>query len=48
MKLFTLPEMTKEEDMFIQMFFSRLVNNENSMIFSAYESDKRRFLRICI
>lgn len=31
-------EMTKD-DMFTQMFFNRLVNNENSMIFSAYESD---------
>ena len=31
-------EMTKD-DMFTQMFFSKLVNNENSMIFSAYESD---------
>ena len=31
-------EMTKD-DMLTQMFFSKLVNNENSMIFSAYESD---------
>ena len=30
--------MTKD-DMLTQMFFSKLVNNENSMIFSAYESD---------
>ena len=30
--------MTKD-DMLNQMFFSKLVNNENSMIFSAYESD---------
>lgn len=35
-------EMTKE-DMFTQMFFSKLVNNENSMIFSAYESDVEDF-----
>ena len=31
-------EMIKD-DMFTQIFFSKLVNNENSMIFSAYESD---------
>lgn len=35
-------EMTKD-DMFTQMFFSKLVNNENSMIFSAYESDVENF-----
>ena len=35
-------EMTKD-DMFTQMFFNRLVNNENSMIFSAYESDVEDF-----
>ena len=35
-------EMTKD-DMFTQMFFSKLVNNENSMIFSAYESDVEDF-----
>lgn len=35
-------EMTKD-DMFTQMFFSKLVNNENSMIFSAYESDVEGF-----
>jgi len=35
-------EMTRD-DMFTQMFFSRLVNNENSMIFSAYESDVEDF-----
>ena len=35
-------EMTKD-DMFTQMFFNKLVNNENSMIFSAYESDVEDF-----
>ena len=35
-------EITKD-DMFTQMFFSKLVNNENSMIFSAYESDVEGF-----
>lgn len=35
-------EMTKD-DIFTQMFFSKLVNNENSMIFSAYESDIEDF-----
>lgn len=35
-------EMTKD-DMLTQMFFSKLVNNENSMIFSAYESDVEDF-----
>lgn len=35
-------EMTKD-DMFNQIFFSKLVNNENSMIFSAYESDVEGF-----
>jgi len=35
-------EMTKD-DMFTQMFFIKLVNNENSMIFSAYESDIEDF-----
>lgn len=35
-------EMTKD-DLFTQMFFSKLVNNENSMIFSAYESDVEDF-----
>lgn len=34
--------MTKD-DIFTQMFFSKLVNNENSMIFSAYESDVEDF-----
>ena len=28
-----------KDDIFTQMFFSRLVNNENSIIFSAYEDD---------
>ena len=32
-----------KDDMFTQMFFSKLVNNENSMIFSAYESDVEGF-----
>lgn len=36
-------EMTKD-DVFTQLFFIRLVNNENSMIFSAYESDVEDFL----
>lgn len=36
-------EMTKD-DMFTQMFFNKLVNNENSMIFSAYESDVEDFI----
>ena len=35
-------EMTKY-DMFTQMFFSKLVNNENSIFFSAYESDVEDF-----
>ena len=35
-------EMTKD-DMFTQMFFNKLVNNENSIIFSAYESDVEDF-----
>lgn len=35
-------EVTKG-DIFTQMFFSKLVNNENSMIFSAYESDVEDF-----
>lgn len=35
-------EMTKD-DMFTQIFFNKLVNNENSMIFSAYESDVEDF-----
>ena len=35
-------EMTKD-DMFTQMFFNKLVNNEHSMIFSAYESDVEDF-----
>ena len=35
-------EMIKD-DMFTQIFFSKLVNNENSMIFSAYESDVEDF-----
>lgn len=34
--------MTKD-DMFTQMFFSKLVNNGNSMIFSAYESGVEDF-----
>lgn len=32
-----------KDDMFTQMFFSKLVSNENSMIFSAYESDIEDF-----
>lgn len=36
-------EMSKD-DMFTQMFFNKLVNNENSMIFSAYESDVEDFI----
>lgn len=36
-------EMSKD-DMFTQMFFNKLVNNENSMIFSAYESDIEDFI----
>ena len=28
-----------KDDIFTQMFFQKLVNNENSMIFSAYEQD---------
>lgn len=36
-------EMAKD-DMFTQMFFNKLVNNENSMIFSAYESDVEDFI----
>ena len=36
-------EMTKD-DVFTQMFFNKLVNNENSMIFSAYESDVEDFI----
>lgn len=35
-------EMTKD-DIFTQMVFNKLVNNENSMIFSAYESDVEDF-----
>ena len=35
-------EMTKD-DLFTQMFFSKLVNNENSIFFSAYESDVEDF-----
>lgn len=33
-----------KDDMFTQMFFNKLVNNENSMIFSAYESDVEDFI----
>ena len=32
-----------KDDIFTQMFFQRLVNNENSMIFSAYEQDVEYF-----
>lgn len=32
-----------KNDIFTQMFFQRLVNNENSMIFSAYEQDVECF-----
>ena len=32
-----------KDDIFTQMFFQRLVNNENSMIFSAYEQDVECF-----
>lgn len=32
-----------KDDMFTKMYFSRLVNNENSFIFSAYESDVESF-----
>ena len=33
-----------KDDIFTQMFFSKLVRNENSMIFSAYFSDVENFL----
>lgn len=32
-----------KEDIFTQMFFQRLVSNENSMVFSAYEQDVECF-----
>ncbi|MBR1884001.1 MAG: hypothetical protein IJ809_03535 [Clostridia bacterium] len=32
-----------KDDIFTQMFFQRLVNNENSMMFSAYEQDVECF-----
>lgn len=32
-----------KDDIFTQMFFQRLVTNENSMIFSAYEQDVECF-----
>ncbi len=32
-----------KDDIFTQMFFKRLVSNENSMIFSAYEQDVECF-----
>ena len=32
-----------KDDIFTQMFFQRLVNNENSMVFSAYEQDVECF-----
>lgn len=32
-----------KDDIFTQMFFQRLVNNENSIIFSAYEQDVECF-----
>ena len=33
-----------KDDIFTQMFFSKLINNENSMIFSAYFSDVENFI----
>lgn len=32
-----------KDDIFTQIFFQRLVNNENSMVFSAYEQDVECF-----
>ena len=32
-----------KDDIFTQMFFQRLVNNENSVMFSAYEQDVEFF-----
>lgn len=32
-----------KDDIFTQIFFQRLVNNENSMVFSAYEQDMECF-----
>lgn len=32
-----------KDDMFTRMYFSRLVNNENSFVFSAYQSDVENF-----
>lgn len=32
-----------KDDMFTRMYFNRLVNNENSSIFSAYQSDVESF-----
>lgn len=34
---------SSKDDIFTQMFFVRLVSNENSMIFSAYEQDVECF-----
>ena len=34
---------SSKDDVFTQMFFERLVNNENSIIFSAYEQDVECF-----